>query len=123
MPSDNGNEENSTTAERAQQFDTLMPLLLAMVEEFRELSKKKPDGVLSKRKVEIVNRLLADVLSLLDKEPTRRYLDLLDEDDLPQNSDVVLMLTQVRAAMNAFRDRFFISPDFGSLEEGYWNIE
>jgi hypothetical protein len=34
-------------------------------------------------------------------------LDLLDEDDLPQNSDVVLILGQTVAAMGAFKEKYF----------------
>ncbi len=78
-----------------------------MFDEFQELSKKKPEGVLNKRKVEIVNRLLKDVYKVIEGEPTRAYLDLLDEDDLPQNSDVVLMLGQAVAAMNAFKSKYY----------------
>ena len=37
----------------------------------------------------------------------RPFLDAFDEDDLPQNSDVILMLGQVRAAMTNFRERHF----------------
>ncbi len=84
-----------------------MPLIEAMLREFQELSKKKPDSVLNKRKVEIVNRLLREVHKLLNDEPTSAYLDLLDEDDLPQNSDVVLVLSQTVVAMKRFRDRYY----------------
>jgi hypothetical protein len=106
----------STTPEKATKHDELMPLLNAMFDEFQELSKKKPDGAINKRKVEIVNRLLRAVLELLDGEPTRAYLDLLDEDDLPQNSDVVLMLGQVAAAMKAFSTKYHrYSPSSGHV--------
>jgi hypothetical protein len=37
----------------------------------------------------------------------RDYLDELNEDDLPQNSDVVLILSQTVAAMNAFQARYY----------------
>lgn len=97
---------NYTTAEKGAKHDDLMPLLSVMFREFQELSKKKPDGVLNKRKVEIVNRLLHDVLEILEGEFTRAFLDLLDEDDLPQNSDVVLILSQVVAAMEAFNEKY-----------------
>lgn len=96
-----------TTPEKAAKHDELMPLLTAMYNEFQDLSKKKPDGVLNKRKVEIVNRLLRDVFIILDGENTRAYLDLLDEDDLPQNSDVVLIVGQSVAAMEAFRNKYY----------------
>ena len=85
-----------------------MPLLNSMFREFQELSKKKPDGALNKRKVEIVNRLLRDIHEIILKgESTSAYLDLLDEDDLPQNSDVTLILGQTVAAMNAFKEKYY----------------
>ena len=99
-----------TTTERARKHDALMPLLEAMCRDFQDLAKKKPDGTLNKRKVEVVNRLLTDVLSILDDEPQRAYLDLLDEDDLPQYSDVVLLLGQVVAAMQSFRSKHTVFP-------------
>ena len=74
---------------------------------FQELSKKKPDGALNKRKVEIVNRLLRGIHSTLEGESTNAYLDLLDEDDLPQNSDVVLILGQTLATMETFKEKYY----------------
>jgi hypothetical protein len=59
----------------------------------------------SKSKVKVVNRVLEPVLTLLQDEPQRRFLDMLDEDDLPENSDVVLMLGQALTAMRSFRSR------------------
>ena len=61
----------STTAEKANKHDDLMPLIESMYHEFQELSKKKPDGVLNKRKVEIVNRLLRDIHGILAGESTK----------------------------------------------------
>ena len=97
---------DSTTTEKAEKHDNLMPLLNSMFREFQELSKKKPDGALNKRKVEIVNRLLRDIHGILEGESTSAYLDLLDEDDLPQNSDVILILGLAVAAMNTFREKY-----------------
>ena len=93
--------------DRGDQHDNLMPLLEAMFREFQDASKKKPDAAINTRKVEIVNRLLSDVYKILDGEPNRGYLDLLDADELPQNSDVVLILGQAVAAMTAFKQRYF----------------
>ena len=103
----NLNSSDFTTAEKAEKHDNLMPLLNSMFREFQELSKKKSDGVLNKRKVEIVNRLLRDIHGILQGESTSAYLDLLDEDDLPQNSDVVLILGQTVAAMGTFKERYY----------------
>lgn len=85
------------------QFETLWPLLLSMQNEYSELSKKKQDGTLNKLKVQGVNRLLIDLKELLKDEPSIRYLDVLSDDDLPQYSDVTIILSQFVAAMTSFR--------------------
>ena len=95
------------TMDKGARHDSLMPLLEAMFREFQDASKKKADAAINKRKVEIVNRLLVDVYKILDGEPNRNYLDLLDADELPQNSDVVLILGQATAAMTAFKEKYF----------------
>ena len=95
-----------TTQERANKHDDMMPLLNAMFREFQDLAKKKPDGALNKRKVDMVNRLLRTIHEIVEGETSHSYLDLLNEDELPQNSDVVLILGQAVAAMNAFRSKY-----------------
>ncbi|MDA9401498.1 hypothetical protein [Bradyrhizobium sp. CCBAU 45389] len=95
-----------TTAKKVAEFSTLNPLLTAMHTEFQEFSRKKPDGQVGPTKVRMVNRLLKAVHQLLDGEPNREYLDELNEDDLPQNSDVVLILSQTVAAMNAYHSKY-----------------
>jgi hypothetical protein len=99
------NTRNLTiTDEEIDQFETLWPLLLSMQNEYSELSKKKQDGTLNKLKVQGVNRLLIDLKKLLNEEPSIRYLDVLSDDDLPQYSDVIIILSQFVAAMTAFKE-------------------
>lgn len=93
----------TTSAENVASYTALMPLIEALFREFQDLSKKKPDSVLNSRKTSIVNTVLSDVLQLLNDQPSRRYLNLIDDDDLPQNSDVVVVLGQAVAAMKTFR--------------------
>lgn len=100
-------QTSKTTPEKASEFSTLNPLLEAMYREFQELSRKKPDGQVGQTKVRMVNRLLKAIHQLLEGEPNRGYLDELNEDDLPQNSDVVLILSQTAAAMEAFEKRYY----------------
>lgn len=103
-----------SVSDRGSQHDLLMPLLKAMFREFQDATKKKPDGALNRQKVIIVNRLMKDVLTIIEGEKTRDYLDLLNEDDLPQNSDVVLILGQAVAAMEAFEKKYYrYDPGFG----------
>ena len=85
----------------------LMPLLDAMYAEFKELSKKKAEGVLSKNKVNVVNRLLNKCRELLCDEPSLEFLDAFDDEQLPQNSDVVLALSQYAAALRQFRSTYY----------------
>ena len=96
-----------TTLEKGKKHEELNPLLQAMYREFADLSKKKPDGVLNKNKIQMVNRLLKEILELLEDEPNIRFLDLLDEEEIPQYSDVVLILSQYSAAMKQFRDMHY----------------
>jgi hypothetical protein len=99
--------QSKTTEKKAAEYTTLNPLLEAMYKEFQDLSRKKPDGQVGQTKVRMVNRLLKAVHLLLEGEPNRGYLDELNEDDLPQNSDVVLILSQNVAAMNAFHENYY----------------
>ncbi len=102
-----------TTSEKADLHDIVMPLLQAMYHQFQELSKKKPDAVLNNSKVKTVNRLLDSCRKVLESEQTLEFLDLLDEDNIPQNSDVVLMLSQYVAAMNQFHSTYYGRDEMG----------
>lgn len=102
-----GQSQPRTTRERAEKHDALVPLLKAMHREFQDLSKKKHDGAVNKGKIGIVNRLLKEILTILEEEPQRKFLDLLEEDNIPQNSDVVLVLSQYCAAMDQFREKYY----------------
>lgn len=91
------------TANDVAEYETLLPLLTALYSEFKGLSGKKPEAVVSKGKVAVVNRLLNKLKALLAQERSIEYLDLLDEDSLPQMSDVTLTLSQYVAAMELFK--------------------
>ncbi|SEK88949.1 hypothetical protein [Nitrosovibrio tenuis] len=96
-----------TTTQKVKTYDTTMPLLDSMYQEFKELSKKKPDAAVNKNKITIVNRLLHKMRLILEDEESIEFLDLIDEDDIPQASDVTLILSQYVAAMNGFRSKYY----------------
>ena len=110
---------NKTTIDRANTYDTTMPLLNSMYAEFKELSKKKPEAAVSKNKIKIVNRLLEKVREVLIEEESIEFLDLLDEDDVPQTSDVTLILSQYVAAMNGFHSKYY---GYVSGEGNIWHV-
>ncbi len=96
----------TTSVKKVECYNTTSPLLNAMRYELRELAKKKPEATLNKNKVKIINRLLVDMQGILQDEVDSKYLDLLDEESLPQYSDVVLILSQFSAAMERFKQRY-----------------
>lgn len=96
-----------TTKEKVETYETTAPLLRAMYRQIQELSKKKPDATLNANKVKLINRLLADIKEMLSNEPDSKYLDMIDDQDLPQYSDIVLILSQYSAAMSRFEERYY----------------
>ena len=97
----------ATTTVKASTHDAMTPLLAAMYEEFKELSKKKPESAVSKSKLLIANRLLEKIREVLATEESIEFLDLLNEDDVPQVSDVTLIFSQYVAAMQAFKGKYY----------------
>jgi hypothetical protein len=92
---------------QAAKFDMLYPMTGSMLTEMRELSKKKQDGIVNELKVKMINRILKEIKEILISDPSSQYLDLLDEESLPQNSDAVLILGQFSAAMDQFKSKYF----------------
>lgn len=95
------------TKTQAEQFDMLFPILDSVFNEIKELSKKKQDGALNELKVKMTNRVLAKVKSILNDDPTIEFLDLLDEEVFPTNSDAVLIISQFRAAMLQYKEKHY----------------
>lgn len=111
------NQQSTITAADAGSYDALAPLVYAMRIEYSDLAKKKPDATLNRLKVQAVNRLLTDLREVLKNEPTFKYLDLLSDEDLPQYSDVTVMLGQYVAAMESFRKaRQYYDHETSSME-------
>lgn len=99
------NSKKSPTKNDVEQFDIAFPMLLSLLDEIKELSKKKQDGLLNAYKVKMINKLLEKFLNILRNEPTKEYLNLLDEEVLPSNSDAVLTLVQFRSALVQFKNK------------------
>lgn len=98
-------DSNLITEEQVKKFTMVFPMLESMRDEMKVLSSKKQDGVLNNLKVKMINRLIGTARELLASEPTVEYLEELDEDMLPQNSDVVLILCQYIEALMLFKSK------------------
>jgi len=88
-------------------FEMFRPMLDKIANEVRELSKKKQDGALNELKVKMINRVLTQIKDLLKNESSVQFLDLLDTDILPTNSDAILIISQYDAALSAFHEKYY----------------
>lgn len=87
-------------------FEMLDKLTDSIYIEMKEFSKKKPDDALNPFKVKNVNRVLKQIKEFLTNQPTVSFLDLLDDETLPTNSDTILIIGQFKAAMNNFKKKY-----------------
>ena len=111
----------STTREKAKAYDSFFEVFSHLYRELKALGSKKPMETLSKNKVEIINRLLEDIREVMEEEPEYKYLDVLDDEMLPQYSDAILVLSQYEGALKSFKERYFGYDR--SRFEYRWNIE
>ena len=109
-----GIDEN-TVDPNEEQFDLLAKLLGGLYVEFSALSKKQPDALTNAFKTNQVNRVLSPLKKIMDSEDSTKYLDLLVEAEDGQTngkgrssySDAVVIMSQYKAACNAFRKKYF----------------
>jgi hypothetical protein len=110
------------TEEQAATYDRLVPMLEAAHREMTELSKKKQDGIVNTLKIKMLNRLLAELGKIIESDPSHAFVDMLDEETLPQNSDAVLILSQWQAALKQYKDRHY-GKDKVTYESRWFTIE
>ena len=96
-------------------FIMLYDFLESAYIEMKDFSKKSPDAALNERKVKSLNRILKDIKNILQNEPTASYMDILDEEMLPSNSDVVLTMSQYRSALENYRKKYRRYHNYDSL--------
>lgn len=104
--SDEYDFEDVTTDAAVEMYEASTPIFEGLIREIRVLSSKKPDATMSASKVQIVNRVLNDLLAILKAEPTGKYLESLDDESLPQLSDAVLTMVQFESAVEAFKSKY-----------------
>lgn len=87
-----------------QDYDILGSAIAGLYVEFDKLSKKQPGGQVSDLALETVNDAIRDSKGFLDGD---RYVDRISEfvpaGENPVNSDVLLVLAQIKAALGRFR--------------------
>ena len=108
------------TIEDVDRFEKIVGQLQGVYDELTILSKKAPNDALSKFKVKYVNKLLVEGHELLGEhyQPFNDF-SAFDADDVPQNSDVVFMLTQYLQCFEKLRADNVIK----ARGNWYWNVE
>lgn len=99
--------QHITTDAKVAEYEASHDVFASLLDEVKELSKKKPDASMSAGKVKIVNRVLENLLTVLEGQPDAKYLEALDDDDLPQVSDAVLVMVQFKSALASYRERHY----------------
>lgn len=96
-------------------FEKLVGQVQGLYEEMSILSKKSPNDAVNKFKLRFINHQLGESNALL-AERYRPFddFDIFSEDEIPQNSDVVFILSQYLQCMEKLRG------DNVVVRNGYW---
>lgn len=92
------------TIQEVDKFEKLQAQLDGLHMEISALSKKSQNDALNKFKLKFVNQLISDANELLGDgyKPFREFSSF-DENDIPTNSDVAMMLTQYLNCLEKLR--------------------
>ena len=107
--------------EEVAEFENLEQQLQSFLDEVSELSRKKPNDPMNKFKLKFINTTLAKLNTLLARYRPFDDFEQFDVDDLPSNSDVVLILSQYAGSVLRFRTD---NTNFNTRErEWYWVVD
>lgn len=101
-------------------YEELKPKITSVRDTIKTLSSKKPDEILNLFKIRRINILLEQANSLLEDIKPYNDFNTFIEDELPSNSDVLLIL---ELYLEAFHRYWINNTTHGSWEmEREWNI-
>ncbi len=91
--------------EQVETFLKLQPQLKSAYDEISLLSKKKPTDSLNKFKLKFINSILSRANKILEDKykPFPEDFTLFNEDDMPNNSDVVFILSHYLTSLEKLR--------------------
>lgn len=92
------------TKQEVDNFEKLQAQLEGLHNEISALSKKSQNDALNKFKLKFVNKIISDSNELLGKnyKPFSDF-ETFEENDMPTNSDVAMMLTQYLSCFEKLR--------------------
>ena len=105
--------------DRIEKFEKLHLQIKDLYRELSLLSKKSPDGAINKFKLKFINKLIEEANDMLDEKylPFEDF-ERFDEEEIPFNSDVVMILSQYLQCLEKFK------YDNVKMLSGiwYWNL-
>lgn len=111
------------TEQNIKDYKLLKDMLHSQRKELDLLSKKKADGQLNPMKIKMANRVLEPLKELFKHEKSYKFLDTLNEDEMPTYSDVVLIISQYETAINEFRGRYYLRDEYQYPRTTRWMTE
>lgn len=94
--------DNELSVVIVRDFESIALDVESMHEEFGKLSQKNTDGPVNRFKLGLVNELIVRTNRFLNRSVISGF-DAFDLEELPSNSDVLIVLAQHRSALEAFR--------------------
>jgi hypothetical protein len=96
-------------------FEKLNGQLEGLYEEMSTLSKKSPTDGVNKFKLKFINQVLFEINAFLEEgyKPFAEFTKF-EEDDIPTNSDIVLILSQYLNCMEKLRADNIDKDEYGS---------
>jgi len=100
--------------QQVETFLKLQPQLKSAYDEIALLSKKKPTDPLNKFKLKFINSILKRANDILDNkyQPFPEEFTLFDEADMPNNSDVVFILSHYLTSLEKLRCDNILYSDY-----------
>jgi hypothetical protein len=103
-------------------FEKLQAQLEGLHSEISSLSKKSQNDALNKFKLKFVNQILSEANQLLGtKYKPFSDFELFDENEIPTNSDVAMMLTQYLSCFEKLRADNVEKEEFGA--RWFWIVD
>jgi len=110
--------------QQVEAFLKLQPQLKSAYDELSLLSKKKPTDALNKFKLKFINSILTRANEILAEKykPFPGEFDIFNEDEMPNNGDVVFILSHYLTSLEKLRcDNIERETEFP--HKWYWTID
>jgi len=107
--------------EEIEEFEKVINQLNMLIKDFHDLSRKKPSESVNKFKLELVNVVLHKLNSILDDsdKPFESFSQFSDE-ELPFNSDVLVVLNQYHTCSKRFAKK---NVERTQYAYDYWEVD